>query len=1285
MARLNPRQSLNVAFLKIKPHRDAIEHFKTHANKLLNAIKENESEEYHKNCLADFLKDVYYKDKHYINTKGRNDLVIHNDKDAASFVGVIIEAKSPSNKMEMLRCDNLNKKALQELVLYYLRERITHKNTHIKRLIVTNINEWFIFDAQDFEKAFIENKQLVKDFIDFENGVSGGNKTDFFYKNIAATAIEKIKTELKFTYFTLSDYKTVLQQDNKDSDKTLIPLFKCLSPEHLLKLPFSNDSNSLNKDFYNELLHIIGLTEIKAGGKKLIERKAKTNRDAGSLLEKSINEIESLDKLRYLPNLSQYGTNKEEQLFTLGLELTITWINRVLFLKLLEAQLITYHQGNNNYGFLNSQKITNFGDLNSLFFQVLACKPEQRTEKMQQRFHTIPYLNSSLFEATELEQKTLFISNLNSSEKLAIFPASVLKTTQGKKQTGELETLDYLFEFLNAYDFASEGTEDIQEENKTLINASVLGLIFEKINGYKDGSFFTPSFITMYMSRETLRRAVVQKFNERKGWQCQTIEELDDYLTVKNRQEANDIINSLKICDPAVGSGHFLVSVLNELIAIKSELNLLQDRNGKRLKEYDIKIINDELIITDEDGLLFEYKPNSPESQRVQEALFHEKQTLIENCLFGVDINANSVKICRLRLWIELLKNTYYVNDGSQARQLETLPNIDINIQCGNSLISRFALDVDLKTALKKSELSIDVYKKAFDTYRNAKSKEEKCDMEQLIAKIKGDFCTEIHNSDPKVKKLNGLKADLVILNKQTSVFEESPKEKKLRKQQTEKLELAINKLNDEIEDIKNNKIYENAFEWRFEFPEVLNDNGDFIGFDVMIGNPPYIQIQKFSGHGIQAAWQNQQYVTFEKTGDIYALFIEKGIALVKPQGLLTFITSNKWMRAGYGQSLRGFLAEKTQPLQLIDFGDSQFFDNATTYTNILMTQNEQTKVCTPSIETGVQTLVCASVFNACTIENDFSIDVSLVDYFAAHSQIMPTISQDVWVISSTIEQQLKAKIEAIGTPLKDWDIAINYGIKTGFNEAFIIDTETKECLCLADSKSAEIIKPILRGRDIKRYSAEWAGLWIIFIPWHFPLHKDTSITGVSKKAEIEFEQRYPAIYKHLSKFKIQLSARNKAETGIRYEWYALQRCAATYFEEFDKEKIIYPNMTSFLPFYYDNESFFTNQKCFIITGESLKYLISFLNSTLFKFAFKNKFPELMGNTYELSKIFFDKIPIPKISPDQQQPFIKLVDKILTNKKAGNDTSALEREIDKLVYQLYGLSEEEILIVEAGK
>jgi adenine-specific DNA-methyltransferase len=252
-----------------------------------------------------------------------------------------------------------------------------------------------------------------------------------------------------------------------------------------------------------------------------------------------------------------------------------------LFLKLLEAQLITYHKRDRSYSFLNLDKIKNNDDLNSLFFQVLARKYDERNEDVIKAFEKVPYLNSSLFEPTDIEQDTLFISNLRDDKSIPIISSTVLKDQNGKKRTGQLNTLEYLFEFLNAYDFSSEGQEEIQEENKSLINASVLGLIFEKINGYKDGSFFTPGFITMYMCRETIRKAVVQKFNKTKNWKCKNLEDL--YDKIEDRQEANEIVNNLKICDPAVGSGHFLVSALNEMIAVKNDLKILQDRDGKRL------------------------------------------------------------------------------------------------------------------------------------------------------------------------------------------------------------------------------------------------------------------------------------------------------------------------------------------------------------------------------------------------------------------------------------------------------------------------------------------------------------------------------------------------------------------------------------------------------------------------------------------------------------------------------------------------------------------------------
>jgi very-short-patch-repair endonuclease len=662
---LKPRKALNKAFLKLKPNRNQIEHFKTNLTQLLDRTNNTESEEFHKNLVSDFLKKTYYEPNHFINTKGRNDLVIHNGDKAKSTVGVIIEAKKPTNKNEMLTKDKINVKAFQELVLYYLRERITLKNLEVKHMIATNINEWFIFDAHIFEKYFAHNKVFVKQFNEFENERLAGKSTDFFYKEIAAPFIDNLNQEIEFTYFDIRRYEKPLRNENPKDDTLLIALFKLLSPEHLLKLPFTNDSNSLDKSFYGELLHIIGLSEIKQGSKKLIERNKEGQRNTGSLLENAIIQLDSLDKISRLDKPAHFGDTQQERLFNISLELCITWVNRILFLKLLEAQLLTYHNGDNSFEYLSLDKIPNYDDLNSLFFQVLARKLNDRNDDVKTIFEKVPYLNSSLFDPTDLEHKTIFISNLRDDKTIPIYSSTVLKDDKGKKRTGKLSTLQYLFEFLNAYDFSSEGSEEIQEENKTLINASVLGLIFEKINGYKDGSFFTPGFITMYMCRETIRKAVVQKFNETKNWDCNDIESL--YDKIENRQEANDIVNSLKICDPAVGSGHFLVSALNEIIAIKNDLKILQDRAGRRLKEYQVEVVNDELIVTDEDGELFEYKPASPESSRVQQALFHEKQTIIENCLFGVDINTNSVKICRLRLWIELLKSAYYISPSTSS------------------------------------------------------------------------------------------------------------------------------------------------------------------------------------------------------------------------------------------------------------------------------------------------------------------------------------------------------------------------------------------------------------------------------------------------------------------------------------------------------------------------------------------------------------------------------------------------------------------------------------------
>ncbi len=1249
---LKPRKAINKAFLKIKPNRTNIECFKKNLIELLDRTNDTESEEFHKNLVSDFLKKTYYEPNYFINTKGRNDLVIHTGNTANSTVGVIIEAKKPTNKAEMMTKSKINVKAFQELVLYYLRERITHKNLEIKYLVVSNINEWFIFDSNVFEKQFAQNKGLVKKFNDFENGRLAGKTTDFFYKEIAEPFIDDIKQAIDVTFFDIREYEKPLRNENPKDDSKFISLFKLLSPEHLLKLPFANDSNSLDKRFYGELLHIIGLSETKDGSKKLIERNKKGERNTGSFLENTIIQLDSLDKINRLDNPNHFGKTQEERLFNVGLELTITWINRILFLKLLEAQLKTYHKGDNSYEFLSIDKIHNYDDLNSLFFQVLAKKQSERNEDVVDLFAKIPYLNSSLFEPTGIEHGTLFISNLSDDKTIPLYSSTILKSENGKKCTGNLSTLEYLFEFLNAYDFRSEGSEDIQEDNKVLINASVLGLIFEKINGYKDGSFFTPGFITMYMCSETIRKAVIQKFNETKNWNCKDIDSL--YDKIENRQEANNIVNSLKICDPAVGSGHFLVSALNEMIAIKNDLKILQDRNGKRLKEYQFEVVYDELIVTDEEGELFEYNPKNKESQRIQETLFHEKQSLIENCLFGVDINPNSVKICRLRLWIELLKNAYYKNES----ELETLPNIDINIKCGNSLISRFELDSDLKKTLKNSKWTISSYRTAIDTYRNAQDKEQKREMEKLIEDIKNNFRSEISFNDPKVKKLNKLQGEIFGMTNQTQLFELTKREKVAWNKKLKKLTEDSKKIEIEIEIIKNNKIYEEAFEWRFEFPEVLDDNGDFVGFDAILGNPPYVQQRKSKGN---TALFSKWYSVYSGTADISIFFFEKAFNLLKENGQFAFINTNKFFNTEYGKLLRTYLS-KFRMNKIVNFELVPIFDEALVSSVILTMEKSEPDLSFEYLEFNNEN-VTQDKFDSYKEENITTIDNSL-------------LFNDFWLFNRIEEQSIISKMKKLGSELRSFDsIQIKRGITTGFDAAFVINESSN----LFDSHMA---KSFLRGRDIHRYRIEENNLKLLFVPWHFPLQEDGSISGASDLAEDTFKQNYKNEYEHLESFKTELSNRNKSETGKRYEWYALQRCAASYYPLFNEEKIVWGLISGGWDFALDNKgNLLTSSSFFLTTDEiPLKYILALFNSKLYQFYFSIVGEKTAGGAYVFKKTTIEKFLIPNDMSKVKELISKV--ELMLNDNSSEIKNELEETINQLVFNIYDLTESEIKLIE---
>lgn len=1248
---ISPKKSINKAYLKEKVSRTDIERFKGHLISLFNKTEETYSEDTLKDFVTEFLRKTWYDPHHAISiNRERKDLAIHAGKTPKDTVAVITEVKK-INSGEMISGSKVNVKAFHELVLYYLEERISFGNIEIKHLVATNVYDWFLFDANEFEKKIARNPQIKKVFEVYKNDRKDNT---FFYEELKKV-LNTSEDEITCTYFSLQSVKRIVFDASKENDNKLIHLFKVLSPQHLLKKPFANDSNALDKTFYDELLYLIGLEEKKDGNKKLIDRLPAERRCPGSFIESSIAKLKSKNSVYDVGNASRFGDNHEMQYYNIALELCITWINRILFLKLLEAQLYSYHK-KDEVLFLNSKLLRDYDDLNTLFFDVLAERPESREPDLREKYSHVPYLNSSLFERTKIERKTIEISAFNNKQTLPTFKNTVLKDDSGRKLIGTLPTLEYLLRYLDAYDFTSEGKSEIQEENKILINASVLGLIFEKINGYKDGSFFTPGFITMYMCKEALRKAVVQKFNETKGWNLTSFDEL--YDKIEDRNDANAIVNSITVCDPAVGSGHFLVSALNELISIKADLKILQDRQGKRLKEYHIEILNDELIVTDEDGDLFEYKPGHPESQRVQETLFHEKEKLIENCLFGVDINANSVKICSLRLWIELLKNAYYTK-VSDYKYLETLPNIDINIKEGNSLISRFDLDADITEVLKKSEWDIEKYKENVRRYKDTNDKREKRELEDQINSIKKDFTSHLSFRDKIAKDF--VKERTAVVKISSEINRKKAWNEEVPKKLTDKLAKAEEKLKSleaKIKEIKNNKIFETSFEWRFEFPEVMDSEGNFLGFDVVIGNPPYIRHEKIKW---MKSYLQENYDTFSSTADLFIYFIERGLNITKKNQHFIYILPSKWMKSEYGTPLRTWIRQYKQEL-IVDFGDLPVFEEATTY---------------PCIWQIKKTNQNFNFFPAATIA-ELIFPQGLSSYINEHSfkVEVDSLSNSGWSLMNTEQQNLVNKISdntiTLGTYISG---KVYYGIKTGLNEAFVISNSTKNQLIDSDPNSAKVIKPFLAGKDIERYEPPQTDKWLILFK------NGESRVAFNCKSEQEAWQRltkeYPAISKHLSL--------NEEKARQRYDkgefWWELRAC--DYYEEFERPKILYQEIAAYSTFTYDNNALFTNNKLFFIPTNN-KCLLGLLNSKLSWFWLKKKSNILRG-ALALQSPYILSIPI-KESLLASQELETLVNQVITAKEnlKGDHAQALERQIDELVYSIYSLTEEEKNLIESS-
>ncbi len=896
------------------PSKEQLKAFETAFDAFLETNPQ-ENENHQNDAFNDLLKGVF---KYKVKPTKRIDSAILNDNDK---VEVIIEFKALKNPNEFIKKGDLNVKALHESLFYYLIER-KNGNNNLKHLILATIKELYIIDANEFE-VFNKDKEIEKAFENCHDKKGNDTRTKAFY-DACQKRLNELDRSLKYHYIPLKKENLAL-------------IYQALSPNFLLKIPKYSDANTLNKDFYEELLYILGLEEQNEKGKILI----KPSRTQNSLSDALKKKYENLD---------------DEEVMAL----LIAWNNRILFLRLLESLLISFKHFENP--FLTTENFKDFNALNTLFFEVLAKKNSERLPEIKEDkiLEKIPYLNSSLFDKTPLELKGYEIKFLD-NKKLEIYKNSVLKKHEDYQKEKDLPLLKYFFKFLRLYKFTTT-PKDIKDNTDTseslLINPSVLGLVFEKLNGYKEGSFYTPSFITSYMCKESITPIVLDKFNAIYQWDCENLKALrgkiDRNFSNEKAKEYLNTLLTLRICDPAVGSGHFLVSALNEMVLIAYELGLIAS-----LYRHELRLENDEIIIHTPEDKIFNYtiphSENDPHHQ-IQKELFELKKDIIENCLFGVDINPNSCEITKLRLWIELLKYSYYIfEEGKNTNNLETLPNIDINIKCANSLISRFNLNDDLKK-IPNIKQKIQEYKDLVAQYKdpNPLYPLNKADLINKIQDLKNTFSLTL--KDPKtkaelekaiekhIKKYNFFALDDKSLLDGLNYFipslfgtlKLSPKEE----EEAFASYGRIRALRKNLDDALSGREYQNAFEWRFEFPEVLDDEGDFLGFDCIIGNPPYINTRELSkNNSVTKEKYRQIYREVSGSYDIFILFILMGLRLQKVYNF-AWIIPNKFTSTEYGRPIFEKLKSENKIKSIVDVSYIKTFESASVYPILLIGKN---------------------------------------------------------------------------------------------------------------------------------------------------------------------------------------------------------------------------------------------------------------------------------------------------------------------------------------------------------
>ncbi len=855
-------------------------------------------------------------------------------------------------------------------------------------------------------------------------------------------------------------------------------------------------------------------------------------------------------------------------------------------------------------------------------------------------FKDIPFLNGGLFDCLDKEDekgKVVYVDGFSRNpKKRAVIPDYLFFQKDEQRVdlsaygVGTNKIFRGLIEILNSYNFTIDENTPIDQE--VALDPELLGKVFENLLASYNpetattarkatGSYYTPREIVDYMVEESIYEYIKTLFNDIDEDKVRMLLSYSDEVPEFSDEEKKKIITAIdntRILDPACGSGAFLMGILYKLVHVLQRLDpenqyWYELQYQKALKKSEEVFKRDNKIEREE--MLRDINETFDESINYPD--FARKLYLIENCIYGVDIQPIAIQIAKLRFFISLVLDQK-VDKTKENLGIKALPNLETKFVSANVLIS----------LEKSSEASI------------ISGNEDIKKIEQELENLRHRY----FQARTRAEKLRLQKKD-----------------KKLRETLAEKLE-KLGYTHSAAEKIAHFDLFDQNASADWFDPEWMFGVRD--GFDIVIGNPPYVRQEKIKP--LKPILRNQCYQIYTSTADLYTYFYERCYQLLKPEGILCFISSNKWMRTQYGKNLRRFLKENTCILNIIDFSGHSVFEQ-TVDTNIILFRK---KIADDNHRLSFSII-------------DNKIDGDIIAHIKQSQNSIPqkSLSTSVWTLADERVLRLKEKIERIGKPLKEWDVKIYRGVLTGYNKAFIIDTETKEQIlkgCRTEKErrlTEEIIRPVLRGRDIERYYYRWAGLWLIKIESGWTdRHRNT------ENPETFFKNTLPSLYEHLISF---ADTKGKGKGLLDRDdqgdyWWELRDC--DYYNEFEREKIIYPEFSSVASFTYDTKQHFILDTGWIIVGENLKFILGVINSNLCWHYISSIVTNLSESAFRMKKLYIEQLPIPPITPQNKSiawEIESLVDNILRTKekKPETNTSDIEKQIDIMVYNFYNLKE----------